>query len=163
MTQTLMNTRCCRELKAMWTLTFVLPAKEGVVAAMKGAGAAYAAKVKEMGKDHSLGPPVCSVAHAMLSFLSTADVGAANKTALGQILAAMETAPVAEMYAAIPICRLEKAYEQDKLKLIVAAKEINHQNLIRNSMEQLGHKCKVGQPPPGYLEEELEAFLDALK
>eukprot|EP00421_Protoceratium_reticulatum_P059080 CAMPEP_0168497632 /NCGR_PEP_ID=MMETSP0228-20121227/72862_1 /TAXON_ID=133427 /ORGANISM="Protoceratium reticulatum, Strain CCCM 535 (=CCMP 1889)" /LENGTH=228 /DNA_ID=CAMNT_0008514507 /DNA_START=1 /DNA_END=687 /DNA_ORIENTATION=+ len=159
--QTLINTRTICEVRAAVYETFTLSIESPVVKAMKEAGAAYAAAVAAEGPKHGRGPPALSVAAAMVSALHKEDIGGQNRNAMSEFLKLMGTFTLQQAAAHFRTCRLEKCFD-DKLIKIVTIMGPEIRTLVGASFEQLGARRTIGAAPAGWLEEELDGFLDNL-
>ena len=88
------------------------------------------------------------MAYGLVDNLSKADVGVANKKQLNDLLKEMDSMDVADMYNVVPVCRLEKAHDEQKVKLVLCVKDLRQRTLLRKSMAQLGHTPQVGRLLP---------------
>ncbi|CAK0855833.1 unnamed protein product, partial [Prorocentrum cordatum] len=116
----------------------------------------------EKGKGHNLGPPAATVFVYLLKALMELEVGAQNRKGLEQLLQRIEHFEPWDLVQMCHVCRLEKCYDEGKIKIVLATPVAEVRKLLRQCMEQIGATTTVGQAPAGYLEEELGAYVDMI-
>ena len=91
------------------------------------------------------------------------DIGGQNRTQLSTLSEAWNgfDSPTALDPDVVSICKLEKAFASDSAKLVLAVHETRA--LPRVSLFQMGGVYKPGRDAPGYLEDELGAWVEALE
>ncbi len=139
-----------------------------VAKVMRGSQIKYSNAVKEKGREHGLGPPGPQVWTDLVEYMSGpggVDVGAKNRAAWAKEaeLLAGASSPQ-DILVRIPLCRITRAYDESKAKILINVKELELRELLRSSFEQLGLAERLcGQAPRGPLERDLEALLKSLK
>ena len=86
-----------------------------------------------------------------------------NKKKLSELQQWTKEAEADEVLLAIRTCRLKKAYDQEKMKLVIALR--GHAEQCRSSLlsalKQLGADVKQGEAPPSGLEKAIQSMLES--
>ena len=101
---------------------------------------------------------------AMLEALVQADAGAANKEALNASLTRYEESedPTELINFEVQVCRaVAMPYDTANTRSMVAMRDFPARRQVVSAMTQLGAEHKKGQAPPGYMEDQLQDWLEA--
>ena len=108
----------------------------------------------------TLGAPTATLAMGFLEVLQGLDVGGVPRTDLKKITdSAPSQAQLEEWFAFI---RVESCADQNTTKILLSMKTCPHRSLILLALRNAGVDVRSGPAPPGWLEDELAAWLPAL-
>mmetsp|Transcript_35005 Transcript_35005/g.99953 ORF Transcript_35005/g.99953 Transcript_35005/m.99953 type:complete len:264 (-) Transcript_35005:235-1026(-) len=160
---------------------FLVSHSSKLIEAMQAEGTAFARMVDKMrerrdnGDERAakqleqLGPPTATVAMAFLAALNQQDVGGANRQAIKDFFAKAEPAEGVEPEVTksmiedwITVCRIESVYDENKRMITLAMRTFPLRQHIVSAMTMIGHPPMRGVAPPGYLEEEVSAWIEAM-
>ena len=102
---------------------------------------------------------------ALLGSLLEEEIGALNKTKLKELHSSMIELTMEEKLLHIRTCRFKKAYDPDKLKLVVAVRgavEPYRVHLVV-ALGQVGAEVKQGRAPPGGMERAIQNLITRWK
>ena len=93
------------------------------------------------------------------------EIGAANRTALEAAIVQIETMGPEALGAFIPICRIDEVSDGLQARLLISMITWPTRPAFLAAMNQLGNgvSYRSGGPPPGYLEDELGAWIQQLR
>ena len=140
----------------------MVPVDDPIVKMLRAAGTAYAFAVKVGGQGRPRGPPVYTVAYYFLEHLKRRVAGPANKRNLDLLVQKLADSPMPDAFRPVPFCRMEKAYKDTHVKLVLGLSSPAHLRAVRGAFPHLEHIAPLRPAPLAYLEDELEAFLDSL-
>ena len=156
-----------RELEAVVMDVLLIPTSLALVAKVKEATKEWAAKVKEEGKGHKLGPPYLTVFNTMLPWLSEQDTGAKNKKEIADYVKENQELAVDDQLMFVRSCRLKRAYDPEQQKLVFALRSTAAMESLRkvlvDGFVQLGGSFKTGRAPAGGMERKLQEILNNMK
>ena len=111
-----------------------------------------------------IGPPCRSLAIAWLEGLLKEDIGSGNKAQVQEILTRWLGLEALEMDEAIQECKLNRPNEKTSTtKLVIAMpRGPDRATLLAAHRSVQGVRVLVGQAPPGYLEDEVSEWVEAL-
>lgn len=156
-----------REDQSVLYDTVLIPAKMGMVEAVKASTQKWSEMVQKDGKGHKHGPPHIPAFTAAIEWLCEQDVGARNKaTLLGYCTILAQMSPL-EKSIKVRAFRILKCYQQDYKKVTMALQggeeELKVRLAILSSLEQLQGEVKQGRAPAGALERAVQKALDNMK
>ncbi|CAK0905019.1 unnamed protein product [Prorocentrum cordatum] len=125
-----------------------------------GAEKEAATKAEEIQKElRTLGPPAPALFAALVESLATEEVGAVNRRALEAMKQEFVEAPPTD----VRLCRLESCKDEDMIKIVLALDDKAKEGVITASLHAMGAQVTSGMAPSGYMEDEISAWIDALK
>ncbi|CAK0853967.1 unnamed protein product [Prorocentrum cordatum] len=125
-----------------------------------GAEKEAATKAEEVQKElRTLGPPAPALFAAPVESLATEEVGAVNRRALEAMKQEFVEAPPMD----VRLCRLESCKDEDMIKIVLALDDKAKEGVITASLHAMGAQVTSGMAPSGYMEDEISAWIDALK
>ena len=170
--QTLQSQQQVRMLASTVMDVFIMKSEAAVVQALLKEAKCFAAEVedyrrrKDAGEEvKALGPPHPSAFMTLLETLVTADTGAANKEALKASLDRYGDCedPAELINLEAQVCRaVAMPYDAANTRIMLAMRDFPARRQVVSAMAQLGAEHKKGQAPPGYMEDQLQEWLDAL-
>ena len=110
-----------------------------------------------------LGAPTAHVFFGLMTFLSKADVGEANKAKIAVALDQLKSEDQKTVETTINYCVLERCADDEKVKIIIAMAGFPDRATVIASLAQIGFEKLVGVAQAGHLENELQCWADYLK
>ena len=114
----------------------------------------------------ALGPPTRTMALSLLEALLEMDIGSGNKAAIQEIHArwtAMANEDPAKLDEEVQLCRISRGEFAQKTRLTLAMPRGADRTAVMRALGALrDFDIKVGAAPPGWLEEELMEWMDAI-
>ena len=168
---TLMNQQAIRLLQGLACDTILLPLDTAIKAKMNHEAKAIVAEAqrrRDLGsgtdqRPEQLGPPTCSMAMALLEGLAETDCGSANVEAVKSILARWGQLEAEEMDEQIQHCRVHRGYNATSVRLTSSMPRGPDRAAVLAALRGVKDvRVMCGQAPPGFLEEELQEWLDAI-
>jgi len=139
---------------------FLVATDSAIMVAMRAAGRGYHESVTEAkaaGTEHNLGPPFPHIWMAFLEVLRGADIGAANKQAVGTIYESHNNGSMDLVLQQVRLFKQAPCYDSNFRKIVMCVPE--HRVVIGDLLKQLGEKAKVGRAPASGMERELSDWL----
>ena len=109
----------------------------------------------------TLGAPTATLAMTLLETLIQMDVGTVPRRGLEEILAAKPSKETLEEWFAF--IKVERCADKTRTKLTLAMVACPHRSGILNALRIAGVDIRSGPAPPGWLEDELAAWLPVLE
>ena len=152
-----------RMLSGVLLEVVVLKSEAKPVAHMLQQGRNYAAKTKEAGRGHGLGPPHVYIASGLLKGLmeEQSAIGKKNHDLIVKFSEQFEGEGIEGQCDMVKICRADQTYQGDmhKITLHFAAEQQEALRAILSALQQLDGQRKLGRAPKGPMERELEEWL----
>ena len=73
-----------------------------------------------------------------------------------------EEDPNQQIIMAVLLCKLQGTANQEKMRLQIAMKTFPARAAVTGALRQAGAEVQWGQAPPGYMEEELQDWVEAV-
>ena len=175
---TLQNSQKNRMTMAATTDTVLADVDNSLVTAIKEEGVSFAAMVefarKRLEEDptappmSSVGAPTASTVIGFLEALAKADVGAVPRAAITAFLQEVQpesgdpTCSKEQLEQQFAFLRLEKMHDEAKIKIVIAMHGAPLRPMILAALRNMGLDVRTGMAPPGWMEEELSTWVDAL-
>ena len=163
---------------AATTDTVLADVDNSLVTAIKEEGVSFAAMVeftrKRLEEDptappmSSVGAPTASTVIGFLEALAKADVGAVPRAAITAFLHDVQpesgdpTCSKEQLEQQFAFLRLEKMHDEAKIKIVIAMHGAPLRPMILAALRNMGLDVRTGMAPPGWMEEELSTWVDAL-
>lgn len=169
----LSTTQQVRTLRGATLDTFIADSDHQAIKAVEAEGKAFAQQVEQWRKRREddeeaapPGPPAPTVFVELVTTLAAMDVGAATRQTLQGMLDSVErhASPQTFLAQQIQVCRLESIKQEGKAKLVMNLNRVDPsiRTAIIGALTQTGADHKAGAAPPGYLEDEVSAWVTAI-
>ena len=165
-----------RELMGCSCDTWLLPTTSTLARRLKAEMAAFTTRVNEwrINRDRALdsgeepppamGNPSVLLFREMIDALQDEDVGQANKDQLMVAGTALDELGPTGIEQQVPLCRIDATANENTTKITVAMNTYEHRALVLAAMGQMTNaNYKGGGPPPGFMEEEVGAWIQQLR
>ena len=157
--------------------TILLPADSPVAKAMEGEKTSYLERAGELndqmatakkagaeadqtrlkGEITSNGPPDPYILVAMCLALAPLEIGLRSRQELQKAIESFQQGPLKVL-----MCRLEKTAEESTKKISLALEDRQFRDSLAEAAANATFQVKTGPAPPGFLEDELSSYIEAL-
>ena len=156
--QVLVNAQNTRILMAGEIITYVASKTHPLIKGMLDASANYAEQVREVGRDHKLGPPGIHVFGAMLNHISEENKKSERTDEITKYVTTT-LSKQKEVEKHVVQCKLYKMYDKGKMRLQL---KITHDVIddIIAALDAMDFERKWGVGPPTATERAIQSIVD---